>query len=113
MSQFLRLVVMLGATLAALLPAMIAGQTAKPFNPPKTPWGDPDLQGLWPGNHMVGTPLERDRSLGTRAFLTDDEFEKRVAFADEQIEIDTAEFVSRNPRIARGGVFITCDQDPE
>jgi hypothetical protein len=50
--------------------------------------------------------------LGTRAFLTEEEFAKKIAFAEEQNEIDTAETVSTNPRIARGGVFITCEQDP-
>ena len=48
---------------------------------PKTPWGDPDIQGIWPGTAMVGTPLERDKSLGTRAFLTEDE---PAAFAVER-----------------------------
>jgi hypothetical protein len=90
---------------------MVRGQ-AKPFSPQKTPWGDPDIQGLWPGADMVGTPLERDRSLGTRAVLTEEEFKKRVNFAEEQNEIDTAETVSPNPRIARGGTFVTCEQDP-
>ena len=28
-----------------VLPA--AGQAPKKYNPPKTPWGDPDLQGVW------------------------------------------------------------------
>jgi hypothetical protein len=99
---------------AAVAPLFIA-QTkapARPWTPPKTPWGDPDIQGLWPGQDMVGTPLERDRALGTRAFLTDEEFNKRVNFAEEQNEIDTAETVNRNPRIARGSTFITCEQDP-
>src|SRR6185369_3252392 len=99
---------------AALAPLFIA-QTkapARPFTPPKTPWGDPDIQGLWPGQDMVGTPLERDRSFGTRAELTDEEFSKRVTFSEEQKEIDTAETVSKNPRIARGGRFIGCEEDP-
>ena len=26
---------------------------------PRTPWGDPDLQGLWPSLDMQGTPYER------------------------------------------------------
>jgi hypothetical protein len=115
-NSFLRSIVLLAAIAVFIMPLLMLGQTqtpAKPYTPPKTPWGDPDIQGLWPGNDMVGTPLERDRNLGTRAFLTEEEFAKRVAFATEQEAIDTAEFVSRNPRIARGGVFVTCDQDPE
>src|ERR1700738_5153600 len=26
---------------------------------PKTPWGDPDLQGIWPLNNVGATPLQR------------------------------------------------------
>ena len=36
-----------------------------------TPWGDPDLQGIW-SNPFV-TPLERPREFGTRQFLTPEE----------------------------------------
>jgi len=41
---------------------------------PRTPWGDPDLQGIWPGTHMVGVPMQRPEALGTRNVLTDEEF---------------------------------------
>ncbi len=46
---------------------------------PMTPWGDPDLQGMWPVTHMTLTPLERPPQFGTRAWLTDEEFEQRAA----------------------------------
>src|SRR5215510_3663930 len=115
MKTSLRLFILSAALTAAVTPLILMGQTSpppKPWTPPKTPWGDPDIQGLWPGQDMVGTPLERDRALGTRAVLTQEEFDKRVRFSEEQNEIDTAGTVSPNPRIARGGVFITCEQDP-
>ena len=44
------------------------------WTPPRTPWGDPDLQGYWPGVAMLGVPLERPSSLGDKATLTDEEF---------------------------------------
>jgi hypothetical protein len=47
------------------------------FVQPKTPWGDPDLQGFWPGVDMVGVPLQRPTKFGTRNVLTDAEFEQR------------------------------------
>ena len=47
------------------------------FAPPRTPWGDPDLQGFWPGVDMVGVPLQRPERFGTRNVLTDDEFARR------------------------------------
>src|SRR5215510_14586235 len=115
MKTSLRLVVLSAALAAALAPLILMGQATapqRPWTPPKTPWGDPDIQGLWPGQDMVGTPLERDRALGTRAVLTEEEFTRRVRFSEEQNEIDTEETVNHNPRIARGGAFVTCEQDP-
>src|SRR5206468_8828697 len=52
---------------AALGPASILGQTTTV----RTPWGDPDLQGIW-GNPYV-MPLERPKQFGTREFLTKEE----------------------------------------
>ena len=43
----------------------------------KTPWGDPDLQGFWPGVDMVGVPLQRPARFGTRNVLTEEEFDQR------------------------------------
>ena len=37
----------------------------------RTPWGDPDLQGVW--DFRTITPLERPGDLGERAFLTEEE----------------------------------------
>ena len=48
----------------------------------KTPWGDPDLQGMWPGN--MGVPLQRPENLGTRTTLTDAEFAQKEAQAKKQ-----------------------------
>ena len=38
--------------------ATLAAQDAR-YAVPRTPWGDPDLQGRWPGTAMMGVPLER------------------------------------------------------
>jgi hypothetical protein len=59
---------------AAALPLL---RPAAGFVQPKTPWGDPDLQGFWPGVEMVGVPLQRPARFGTRNVLTDEEFEQR------------------------------------
>ncbi len=40
---------------------------------PKTAWGDPDLQGLWPATDMINVPLQRNTSFGTRTVLTEEE----------------------------------------
>src|SRR5262249_28878388 len=44
---------------------------AKAYNPPKTPWGDPDLQGTWTSDDYIGTPLQRQASFGDRLYLTE------------------------------------------
>jgi hypothetical protein len=72
------------AVLAAVLaasPLVTSAQedAAQAWEHPMTPWGDPDLQGRWPIRHMTLTPLERPVELGTRAYLTDEEFEERAA----------------------------------
>jgi uncharacterized membrane protein YgcG len=47
---------------------------AQPYVPPKTPWGEPDLQGMWPLDHLITTPLVRPQNYGDRRFLTDAEY---------------------------------------
>lgn len=48
------------------------------FKAKTTPWGEPDLRGGWPIDHLNGrTPLERDPAQGNRAFLTEEEFAQR------------------------------------
>ena len=50
-----------------LLAAPAAGQG----EPPRTPWGAPDLQGVW--DFRTITPLERPEELGDQEFLTTEE----------------------------------------
>jgi hypothetical protein len=69
----------------------VAGQGAA-YQPPRTPWGDPDLQGKWPGTEMVGVPMQRDQKLGTRNVLTEEEFVARRAQFERQAAQDEADF---------------------
>ena len=39
---------------------------ARPFSPPRTPWGDPDLQGAYTNNDERNTPMERPSGLEGR-----------------------------------------------
>ncbi len=48
--------VSLVVTLLALSSAPVLGQT---WTPPRTPWGDPDLQGNYSNKYEQGTPFER------------------------------------------------------
>jgi len=44
------------------------------FKAPKTPWGEPDLQGIWPINHLIRVGLQRNKMYGDRLYKTDEEF---------------------------------------
>ena len=71
----------------ALTPMFTAAQSAEP---PRTPWGAPDLQGVWDFRSI--TPMERPEALADKEFLTEEE-----AANLEQ------EAVDRNERLAACG----------
>jgi len=81
------------ATLALLTPMSVTAQAT-----PKTPWGDPDLQGTYTNKTI--TPLERPESLGDKEFLTNEE----VA-SQEQARLDRNEELLLAPprRTSAGG----------
>jgi hypothetical protein len=56
---------------AAMERAKVEAAT-KNWTPPRTPWGDPDLQGYYL-NHSSYTPLERPKELAGKAFYTEEE----------------------------------------
>jgi hypothetical protein len=63
----------------------LSGQTkpaAKTWTPPKTAWGDPDLQGVWTSDDFYGIPFERPAEYGNRKFLTDEEYAARAKETD-------------------------------
>jgi hypothetical protein len=55
----------------------------------RTPWGDPDLQGVW--NYAAGTPLERPAALADREFLTDEEFARAERDVETRANADRRE----------------------
>jgi hypothetical protein len=54
-----------------------AVRTNPNWKPPVTPWGHPDLQGIWTTDDMRGIPQQRPPEFGTRQHLTDEEFNER------------------------------------
>jgi len=70
-----------------------AAETASKYTPPKTPWGEPDLQGIWPLNHLIATPLQRPQKYGDRRFLTEEELAAATKAAD-----------ARNKRFESGAI---------
>src|SRR5262245_66577529 len=75
----------------------VAAQTKATWTPPKTPWGDPDLQGQWPA--VANIPMQRPASFGTRAFLTDEELAQREGQATKQQQSDNETFAKSNVTI--------------
>ena len=75
MTHRLRLVAVLAAAIAGT-GFILAGQEpaagSDGWTPPLTPWGDPDLQGIWSPGYTL-TPLERPARFEGREFLTDEE----------------------------------------
>jgi hypothetical protein len=59
--------------------------TAKPFVAPKTPWGDPDLQGGWTNVNENGIPFERPDALAGKQLeaVDDSELAELVRERDE------------------------------
>src|ERR1044072_1120999 len=106
----LALCVMMTAHLPAQSSSAPATSNAK-WVTPRTAWGDPDLQGVWPSSEMIGVPLQRDPALGTRAELTDAEFAQREQQSSRQASADSEEVVAARtgggegtaPRGAWGG----------
>src|SRR5215510_6697452 len=66
-------------------PAAKAATTAKPYTPPKTPWGDPDLQGGWTNVNENGIPFERPDALAGKQLeaVDDSELAELVKERDE------------------------------
>jgi hypothetical protein len=73
-----------GAAFAADQPT--AKKPAKAWTAPKTPWGDPDLQGTWPLDELGRTPLQRPAQYGDRLYLNDDEYKKALATAQAALK---------------------------
>jgi len=102
-----RLYPFLGAVAAASLAVSLAGQntatpaakagTTKAGTVARTPWGDPDLQGVWFVTQDV--PLERSAANAGKEFLTDEE----VAAADKAKGVNPG----RNARSADAGADVT------
>ena len=67
--------VLTAVAMVFLVPVGVMGQTqttaADNWSPPRTPWGDPNLQGIW--TNTTNTPLERPDDLAAQELLTDEQ----------------------------------------
>ena len=83
----------------AAAPSPAAGQDAL-----RTPWGDPDLQGVWTGSTL--TPLERPSRFAGREFLTEEQA------AELESRADRNRFVEREVRAGDPGTYNQIWFDP-
>jgi hypothetical protein len=80
----------LGLAVGWLAFGQTAPKTETNYNPPKTAWGDPDLQGVYTTDDLNGVPMERPAQFGTRRYLTEQEFAERAKEVNtEKSTIDT------------------------
>jgi len=75
---------------------------AKSWTHPKTPWGDPDVQGTWTSDDCIGTPLQRPANLGDRLYYTEQELAQRQANLERQLQNDLVETVAPTARVGTG-----------
>src|SRR5215469_16424355 len=50
---------------------------SKNWSQPKTPWGDPDIQGTWTSDDCIGAPMNRPANFGDRLNFTEQELAQR------------------------------------
>ena len=65
------LAIVIGTLVTLSLSAQARPSSQKPWTPPKTAWGDPDLQGIY--NYATLTPLERPAPYANKPVFTEEE----------------------------------------
>ena len=83
-------VVLTVIAVVALTPIFAAAQSTNTSTPPRTAWGQPDLQGVWDFRSI--TPLQRPEELADQEFLTEEEAANlEQATIDRNIELANRE----------------------
>lgn len=89
---------------------------AQPSNwvSPMTSWGEPDIRGMWPINHLIGVPVVRKSEFGDRLFMTDEEFsaaQEAVAARDDRFQNGAIPAADAAGRALRQTSLIVDPQD--
>jgi hypothetical protein len=82
--------------------AKSATPSPKTWVAPKTPWGDPDLQGTWTSDDCIGTPMNRPANFGDRLYYTEQELAQREGQLARQQQTDLQEFAASDQRVGTG-----------
>src|SRR6185503_7013523 len=64
---------------AVIVCAMTAVTAAQRWTPPRMPWGDPDLEGVWTSDNNFSIPLERPTAVADKEFLDGKDLEDALA----------------------------------
>ena len=88
----IRRILVLGALTMTVVLAQSQGQSEYKYNAdadpnykaPKTSWGEPDLRGMWPLNHLIAVGLQRNERYGNRLYLTDEELDQAQNRLDQR-----------------------------
>jgi hypothetical protein len=77
----------------------------------RTPWGHPDIQGVWTSTGMRFVPLERARQLGTRGVLNEREAARRHALGPDNGPTLTPDIAERKPHTSRQASLVVDPSD--
>ena len=99
-----------GAALSVSL--ALVSLTASEWTVPRTPWGDPDLQGTWTAEAELSVPFERSAQYGSRQWLTDEEYGQRQRQTEAQLRGDNAEFDLEHADISSAGAVGSATSPP-
>jgi hypothetical protein len=99
------------STVAVMMSGLVSLGAAG-WKAPRTPWGEPDLQGTWTSQPELGVPFERPAEFGTRQQLTDEEFAQREAQALKQLKSDNADFDPEAADTSRAGQVGSATSPP-
>jgi len=100
------------ASAVAMMMGGLMSLAAADFKAPRTPWGEPDLEGTWTSQPELGVPFERPAEFGTRERLTDEEFAQREAQAQNQLKSDNADFDPESADTSRAGQVGSATSPP-
>src|SRR5438270_69718 len=98
--------------LAAVLSIGSLALSAADYKAPRTPWGEPDLQGVWSSSAELSVPFERNPVYGDRQWLTEEEFSQRLKQTTTQLESDNAEFNIETADTANAGAVGSATSPP-
>ncbi len=92
---------------AAAVKAFVTARMAKGFTPPKTPWGDPDISGVFTTKDEANTPFERPDEWAGRKMedITPKEFAEALV-QRQQRALELAPFAGGGDDLVEQGVAI-------